>query len=277
MELLGDRLRLRVRQSPRRLLVVHVVAPLRDDELGVRAQQLQRERFAAASYSLDPNAVYLQSYTGQAATDSPRAIHDRLRVTHPELRLHWGVEDWSVPVPEGAVPVLIRSKQWYDVLGSAGSLVNNIDFDRWFVKRPGQRFLADVPRLPGQVDGPGAVARQATRAAADRGRAGPHRAQVGPDPHSVAGDGRALPARVRLRGPDPQRGLPPRRPAGLRLRRCRAGRDPTPAGHRTGAAGGALRADVPRPPVHRPPGRGARPPPGPGGRQRRCSAPTTCS
>jgi len=100
VELLGERLRVRVRQSPRRALAVHLMAPLRDDELGVRAQQLQRDRFVAASYSLDPNAVYLQSYTGQAATDSPREIHDRLRVTH---RLSRGDVDQIDPgLAEGA-------------------------------------------------------------------------------------------------------------------------------------------------------------------------------
>jgi CDP-glycerol glycerophosphotransferase len=153
VELLGDRLRLRVRQSPRRLLVVHVMPPLLDDELGVRAQQLQRERFAAASYSLDPTAVYLQSYTGQTATDSPHVIHEALRRTHPDLKLYWGIEDWSARVPEGAVPVLIRSREWYDVLGSAGYLVNNIDFDQWFVKRPGQRFLQTFHGYPAKSMG----------------------------------------------------------------------------------------------------------------------------
>ena len=153
VELLGERLRVRVRQSPRHRLVLHVMPPLHDDELGVRAQQLQQERYAAASYSPDPQVAYFQSYTGHTATDSPLAIHDRLRRTYPRVRSYWGIEDWSAQVPDGAVPVLMRSREWYDVLGSAGHLVANIDFDDWFVKRPGQRLLQTFHGYPAKTMG----------------------------------------------------------------------------------------------------------------------------
>ena len=47
--------------------------------------------------------------------------------------------------------------------GAATYLVNNIDFDRWFTKRPGQRVPADLPRLPVEVDGHAAVAAKSSR------------------------------------------------------------------------------------------------------------------
>ncbi|HET8717124.1 MAG TPA: CDP-glycerol glycerophosphotransferase family protein [Nocardioidaceae bacterium] len=153
LELRGDRIRVRARQTPRRRLGVHLLPPLADDELGPRAQQLLQEHYADAGHRVEPDTVYLQSYTGETATDSQRAIHDQLRREHPHLRLRWGVADFATRLPAGASPVLLRSREWYAVLGSAGYLVNNIDFDDWFVKQPGQRFLQTFHGYPAKSMG----------------------------------------------------------------------------------------------------------------------------
>ena len=86
----------------------------------------------------------------------------------------------------------------------------------------GAEGAADLPRIPGEVDGDPDVARQELHPAADRARAGPDLARLGPDPHPGTGDGRVLPHRVRLRRPDLQPRLPPRRHPAQR----RGARDP---------------------------------------------------
>lgn len=131
--------------------------PLDDDEVGARNQQRLREQYAAraadpATPPPDPGVVLFTSYLGQGG-DSPAAIHDALRRLRPGLRTGWVVADASVAVPDGAEPVQVRSRDWYDALLTAGQVVTNIDLDPWFVKRPGQRVLQTYHGHPSKVMG----------------------------------------------------------------------------------------------------------------------------
>ena len=65
----------------------------------------------------------------ETATDSQLALHHELRRTHPHLTLYWGVADRSTLLPEGAVRVMMYTREWYDVLARAKYLVINVDFD----------------------------------------------------------------------------------------------------------------------------------------------------
>ncbi|MGZ4493339.1 MAG: CDP-glycerol glycerophosphotransferase family protein [Nocardioides sp.] len=127
--------------------------PLADDEVGPAAQQRLQRWYATDEHRLDPTAVYLQSYTGQAATDTPLALHHELRRTRPDLRLRWAVADSSVLVPEGAERLLLRSREWYDALATSAHVVTNIDMERWFVRRPGQRLLQSFHGYPSKAMG----------------------------------------------------------------------------------------------------------------------------
>ena len=145
--------RVRVRSGPGRL-VLALSAPLADVEVGPFAQHRLQQRYACGEHSaVDPEAVYLQSYTGQSATDSPLAIHHALRRTHPHLRLRWGVADRATRLPEGAEPVLIRSREWYATLATSGAIVVNADLEPWFTKRPGQRVLQTFHGYPSKTMG----------------------------------------------------------------------------------------------------------------------------
>ena len=132
---------------------MRIASPLSADERGPFAQKSLQEWYRTADLPIDDQAVYLQSYTGVAATDSQRAIHDELRRTRPDLTLYWGVADHATQVPEGGVPVVIQSREWYRVLATSRYLCNNIDFDRWFTKRPGQQFLQTFHGYPAKSMG----------------------------------------------------------------------------------------------------------------------------
>jgi CDP-glycerol glycerophosphotransferase len=134
-----------------RTTVVRLTPPLTDDERGPFHQRRLQEW--SHTLPVDDSLVYLQSYTGTSATDSQRAIHDELRRTRPELTTAWAVAAPSVPVPEGGVPVLMHTREWYRDLGSAKYLVNNIDFDRWYRKKPEQRFLQTFHGYPAKSMG----------------------------------------------------------------------------------------------------------------------------
>ena len=129
---------------------------LRDpDEVGPHAQRRLQQEYAAVTEPVDPGLAYFQSYTGQWPTDSPLAIHESLRRQRPDVRVRWCVDDPGVPVPEGAEPVLIRSREWYDTLARARWVVTNIEMERWFRRRPEQRLLQTWHGNPGKVMGLG--------------------------------------------------------------------------------------------------------------------------
>ena len=56
--------------------------------------------------------------------------------------------DLSVAVPEGGRPLLIESREWYAALGSSRYLCRNIEFERYFRKRPYQRYLQTFHGYP---------------------------------------------------------------------------------------------------------------------------------
>ena len=155
VELIGDRHRLTVRASgsgAARLVLEDLRGP---DEVGPGAQRRLQQQYLVSEASIDPTLAYFQAYTGQQPTDSPLAIHESLRRQRPGLRIRWCVDDPGVPVPEGAEPVLIRSREWYDTLARARWIVTNIEMERWFRRRPGQDLLQTWHGNPGKVMGLG--------------------------------------------------------------------------------------------------------------------------
>lgn len=128
--------------------------PRAADELGPFAQTSLR-RWYAGDHRIEPDLAYFQAYTGQAATDSPLAIHRELRRLHPEIRTRWLVDRPGVAIPAGAEPVLVRSREWYRTLATARWLVTNVEQELWFRRRPGQELLQTFHGSPGKAMGLG--------------------------------------------------------------------------------------------------------------------------
>jgi CDP-glycerol glycerophosphotransferase len=94
------------------------------------------------------DSVLFGCYRGEFATDSQLALDLALASQRPELTRYWGVADTSTMVPEGSVPLLIGTSEWYDALGSSRFVCNNIDFGPWFRLRPHQRYLQTFHGYP---------------------------------------------------------------------------------------------------------------------------------
>jgi CDP-glycerol glycerophosphotransferase len=134
------------RQSPG-VTTVRVRALLGDEEWGRTAQRrLQRSHREAQTSPED--AVLFQCYRGEVATDSQRALHTELHRRGAPLDLYWGVADHAVDLPEGAKPVLIGSARWYELLANARYLSNNVDFPRWWHRRPHQTMIQTFHGYP---------------------------------------------------------------------------------------------------------------------------------
>jgi CDP-glycerol glycerophosphotransferase len=128
-------------------------APLPVEQSGGYPQRQLQNACLEGVGPIDPTLVYFASYDGSQPTDSGLAIDQAMRRMFPELRSVWGVADPRTPVPEGSTAVLINSPEWYRVISTAGHLVQNVDFPRWWRKRPGQRFLQTVHGYPAKAMG----------------------------------------------------------------------------------------------------------------------------
>ncbi|WGL52885.1 CDP-glycerol glycerophosphotransferase family protein [Nocardioides sp. BP30] len=137
---------------------IWLIRPLGDDERGPFNQGRLQDWVAAEDAEggpgpIDEHAVYFQSYAGASATDSQLALHEELRRTRPELTIYWGVFDSSSWVPEGGIPVVLFSRDYYRAMATSKYLCMNVDPDRWFEARPGQRMLQTFHGYPAKSMG----------------------------------------------------------------------------------------------------------------------------
>ena len=145
-------------RGPRGGLVLRLDPPLSDQEAGPWSQHQLQRSYRAVTEPLDPRLVYFQSFLGQSPTDHPAAIQAELhrvlgeRYRH-DVRMLWAVQDSSIRVPEGAEPVLLRSREWYDALARAAWVVTNIELDPWFTRREGQEVLETYHGYPSKAMG----------------------------------------------------------------------------------------------------------------------------
>ncbi|RZI94929.1 MAG: glycosyl/glycerophosphate transferase [Microbacterium sp.] len=103
-------------------------------------QDALERRYATRPEGLE-NAVFFESFYGRNASCNPLAIDRELARVVPEVVRYWSVVDLSVPVPDGAVPVVEGSPEWWRARGAARLLVVNDWLRRRFARRPGQVVL----------------------------------------------------------------------------------------------------------------------------------------
>lgn len=142
-------------------------APRALEEVGDYHQNVLRERYRQDDP--DPeDAVYLESWNGKSAADSVLAIDRELVRRGSTLKRYWGVADRSVAVPDGATPVIIKSRQWWDVIGRVRYFVTNAWVSGELVKRPHQQVVQTWHGTPLKLMGIDRPANKAKAGYADR-------------------------------------------------------------------------------------------------------------
>lgn len=128
LTLLSARFRGEVRLAGNDGLGLLVEPPLQDDERGARNQENMRRQLEQRrhSRSFEPGAVLFRSYYGEISGCNPRAIHDELRRRNTDHKLYWTVRDHSVAVPDGGIPVVYESAEWYRLLHDAEYYIDNM-------------------------------------------------------------------------------------------------------------------------------------------------------
>lgn len=121
-------------------LELRVSAPLAPDERGPRAQR-RLERAYRRARPQPEDAVFLESFYGQSASDNPLGIDRALARLRPSTARYWSVVDGSVAIPEGGIRLVEGSREWWRVRGSARVLIVNDWLRKRFWRRRGQHVL----------------------------------------------------------------------------------------------------------------------------------------
>ncbi|WP_198289873.1 bifunctional glycosyltransferase/CDP-glycerol:glycerophosphate glycerophosphotransferase [Nocardioides sp. Iso805N] len=147
----GADLRLHLRRRPTGQAQLVPRGPLRLEEV----TRFGRGRLRAAYLSAEGVApdvpspsVLFWSDEGHRAGDALAAVDARLAQSRPDVARLWAVQGHDVVVPDGAVPLVIDSPDWYDALRSVPVLVADAALPEWFVKRPHQRLIHVAPGWP---------------------------------------------------------------------------------------------------------------------------------
>ena len=134
-------------------LSITVVPPLKPDERGSRHQRELQAWHAGAILQPRYNAALFRSYFGENTACNARAVHSELRARTSPLDLFWAVTDHSVEVPEGGIPVVHESRQWYELLGAAKYVMDNMHQPIYHLKREHQVVIETFHGYPFKVMG----------------------------------------------------------------------------------------------------------------------------
>ncbi|WP_255419324.1 bifunctional glycosyltransferase/CDP-glycerol:glycerophosphate glycerophosphotransferase [Geodermatophilus marinus] len=146
-------LRARLERSPKGAVTLIVIPPRADDELGARNQRRLQESHRTADLAPRRDAVLFRSFYGENTSCNGLGVHRELVRRGTDLTLHWVVKDHSVPVPEGGVPVLRDSREFYELLGSARYVFDNVHQPDYTTKRDGQVFVQTFHGYPFKLMG----------------------------------------------------------------------------------------------------------------------------
>ena len=86
------------------------------------------------------DSVVFVTFKGKQASDNPLGIAQELRRRGDDREHIWAVNDWAVPIPEGARPVLMGTEGYWDAVARSKYIVSNDDMPASYVKRPGQVY-----------------------------------------------------------------------------------------------------------------------------------------
>ncbi|MFL6090474.1 MAG: CDP-glycerol glycerophosphotransferase family protein [Aeromicrobium sp.] len=136
----GDDVRLRFEVNAQPQLLVRVTRPRAEDEYGAYNQRVLFEQYAKGE-TQPVDALYFESFFGRSATCNPRAIDAEIARRRPELPRYWSVDDASVAVPAGGIPLVIGTREWWRIRQSARWIVTNEWLRGRYVKKRFQTVL----------------------------------------------------------------------------------------------------------------------------------------
>lgn len=140
-----DDLEGRVVRGPRAEVRVTLQRPLGAGR-GQYHQQMLRRR-GPVSTGLR-RGLLVRSYFGEQATDNGIAVQKELQRRGSDLPVWWAVQDKSIPVPDGGIPVVVNSPEWYQLVFNASYYLDNMYQPEYHVKHDGQVLVQTFHGYP---------------------------------------------------------------------------------------------------------------------------------
>lgn len=119
---------------------LHIGPPMDPAYDSGEGQDALERRYATRPAGTE-NAVFFESFYGRNASCNPLAIDRELARRAPGITRYWSVVDLSVRVPDGAIPVVEGTPEWWRARGAARLLIVNDWLRRRFARRKGQTVL----------------------------------------------------------------------------------------------------------------------------------------
>ena len=145
-----DDLEGRVVRGPAAVARITVQRPLGAGRGQFHQAQLRRQGPTRSGLT---RGVLMRSYFGESATDNGISIQKELQRRGSDLPVYWAVQDKSVPVPDGGIPVVVNSPEFYDLVFTAQYYVENMYQPDWHVKTPGQVLVQTFHGYPFKMMG----------------------------------------------------------------------------------------------------------------------------
>lgn len=120
--------------------IVDIGAPIDPAHETTEGRLALESRYAALPGATE-NAVFFESFYGQSTGCNPGAIDRELARRAPGVTRYWSVTDLSIAVPEGGIPVIEGSPEWWRARAASRLLVVNDWLRRRYDRKPGQRVL----------------------------------------------------------------------------------------------------------------------------------------
>ena len=135
----------RLIRGPRNRIRLHLGRPIGDARGRYRQYQL---RTTPRPPSQLRRALLVRSYFGESVTCNGLGVVRELQRRGADLDVFWSVRDYSLPVPEGAKPVVVHSSEWYELLESAAYYLDNMYQPKFHRKPEGQIVIQTFHGYP---------------------------------------------------------------------------------------------------------------------------------
>lgn len=120
-----------------------------------RQDELEKKRHDTGTdyheYLKDPvneKCILFESMWGQKCDCNPRALYEYIDKMYPEYTCVWSLVDERIPITGRGIRVRRGSPVYYYYLATAKYLVNNVNFEDQFIKRPEQVMIETMHGTP---------------------------------------------------------------------------------------------------------------------------------